>query len=487
MSSRAGGRVGRQEPRVRVEPASAWSDGADAAELGRAYGLDPFPWERLVLDSWLARDALDDYSAKTAGLACPRQNGKNAIVELRELYGMATAGERVLHTAHEVKTARKAFLRLSRFFEDEDRYPELAEMLAPNGIRRTNGQESIALRNGGSIEFSARSRGANRGYTVDVVVFDEAQELTDEQQAAIMYAMGAAPSGHRQLIYLGTPPAPTGPGEVFLRVRSQALSDDPPGGLAWHEWGVTEVGDVTDRDRWYETNPSMGLLLTEEWTANELLNSRGRGGEAYFARERLGWWAEFGRQSAIPMADWDRAATKDPPADGVPSYGVKFSPDGAWVSLAVCLRPPEGPPHVEVVEHRSLSRGIDWLGEWLCERRSRGAAFVVDGRSNQSELVAQMAAGGVPRSAIVTPSARDVVAAATRFASAVQEGRVTHYAQQALDECVRKSRKRPIGRDGGWGWDCWDGDDASPLEAVSLAYWGAMTTRRVPGRKVRVV
>jgi hypothetical protein len=60
----------------------------------------------------------------------PRQNGKNALIEVRELFGMVGRGEKFLHTAHEVKTARKAFKRLQHFFgtKPDDpgaKFPEL--------------------------------------------------------------------------------------------------------------------------------------------------------------------------------------------------------------------------------------------------------------------------------------------------------------------------------------------------------------------------
>ena len=485
MSSKASARIGSQEPRIRIEPDCAYTDGPDTAELGKGYGMEPFPWQRLILDAWLARTDDDDYAAQTAGLACPRQNGKNAIMELRELYGLVTTGETIVHTAHEVKTARKAFLRLARFFDDERRYPELHEMLVTNGIRRTNGQEGIYLKNGGSIEFSARSRGANRGFTVDLVVFDEAQELTDEQQAAMMYALSAAPSGHRQLIYMGTPPGPNVPGEVFERIRRQAITGSETERFAWHEWSVEEIGDVTDRDRWYATNPSLGLLLTERWIQTELTNSKGA--DEYFARERLGWWASEMQAAAIPMKTWEKLEVGESPDEGVDAYGVKFSADGAWVSLAVCRRPKEGVPHIELIAHKTTAKGIDWLGDWLVERRKNGAAFVIDGKANQAELAAQLRNGGIPAKAIVLPAYKDVISSATRLMNAVKEKRITHYGQPVLDECVRLSRKRPIGKDGGWGWGCYQDEDSSPLEAVSLAYWGAMTTKRRPGRSVRVL
>ena len=87
-------------------PASAYTDGGAAAELAAAYGYELDPWQRSVIDAWLGRDEADMFTATSCGLSVPRRNGKNALLEVRELYGLVCNGERFLHTAHEVKTAR---------------------------------------------------------------------------------------------------------------------------------------------------------------------------------------------------------------------------------------------------------------------------------------------------------------------------------------------------------------------------------------------
>ena len=89
------------------------------------------------------------------------------------------------------------------------------------------------LKNGGSIEFIARSKSSGRGFTVDVLVCDEAQELTDEQMEAIQPAISSAPSGNPLTIYTGTPTPPTSPGTVFARMRRNAHRDKPPKNLCW--------------------------------------------------------------------------------------------------------------------------------------------------------------------------------------------------------------------------------------------------------------
>ena len=488
MSSR---RRGNQEPRLRVEPKRRFTDGDDASELASSYGLTPDPWQKLVLDAWLGRDQFDKFTATTCGLSVPRQNGKNAILEVFELYHLTCIGSAILHTAHEVKTARKSFLRLAGFFTNPN-YPELTEMLINGdprrGIRKTNGQEAIFLENGASIEFSARSKGSARGFTVDCVVFDEAAFLTDEQMEAIMSTMAAAPLGNRQLVYTGTPPSPSMPCEVFGNVRADAIRGDDRR-LAWHEWSVERppegkptFADVLDDC--YETNPALGIRLDEDFTETEFHRLTADG----FARERLGWWMSESQSALVSEDMWAACRTDEPPTGGRKAFGVKFSPDGSTVALAVALRPKkdEGPPHVEVVEYKSMREGTSWIAQFLLDAKSTTAVAVIDGRSHTDALIAQMREGGYPRLAIVVPKTGDVIASATRFYNAIKEKKVTHYGQAAFDDVAVKCKKRPIGQNGGWGWGGVGDADPTMMEAASLAYWGVMTTKRDPSRKMRV-
>ena len=134
--------IGAQEPRLRVEPPRWGTDGADAAELMRAYGNNPDPWQRMVLDCWLGKDRTGAYNVTSAGLALPRQNGKNVCLEGREFFGLVVLGEKILHTAHQVRTSKKAFRRLVALFTDK-RHPEIMELVKQ--IRFTNGEECIEL------------------------------------------------------------------------------------------------------------------------------------------------------------------------------------------------------------------------------------------------------------------------------------------------------------------------------------------------------
>ena len=114
--------TGSQMPRIQVEPKRVYTDGTAAAMLMEAYGLPMYDWQRLVVDCWLGKDANGAYNVTSAGLSAPRQNGKNLCLEAREFFGMVIRGEKILHTAHQVATAKKSFRRLEDIFTDKKIY-----------------------------------------------------------------------------------------------------------------------------------------------------------------------------------------------------------------------------------------------------------------------------------------------------------------------------------------------------------------------------
>lgn len=486
MSQGTSGRrdlLGSQSPRIRVASDYSYTYGDDAAELADAYGLSPYPWQKLVLDDWLAYGDDDKYAHGTCSISVPRQNGKNGVLEVRELYGTAVEGEKILHTAHEVKTARKAFKRLVSFFDNEADYPELHALV--DEIRRTNGQEAIVLKNGGSVEFSARSKGAARGFTVDVVVCDEAQELTDEQLNALLPTKSSAPLGNSQLILLGTPPDPNCHGTVFARTRKKAISGQARN--ASHlEWSVKEIGDVYDESRWEETNPSLGYLMERSAIEDELATMSEDG----FARERLGWWADGVAGGCFDSDEWAKLAATFTEAEIEAqrewrlAYGVKFSIDGATAAIAVAIWDKGQTPHVEVLEHRVAASGIQWAVDFIADRWKGACTIAIDGKARASDFYDALCERGVFKRAMRQVNSDNVVTASSMMLNAYEDGNITHNAQPALDDAIGAARKRKIGTGGGFGFEsAIDGVDVTPLEAASLALWGVRTSKRDPRRK----
>ena len=473
---------GSQEPRICVEPDRTTTDGTDAAVLMDEYGYSLDDWQKSVIDCWLGRDEQGKRNVTSAGLALPRQNGKNVCLEAREFYGLIVDGEKILHTAHQVRTSKKSFRRLAAMFTDK-RHPEVTDIVKQ--IRYTNGEECIELDNGGVIEFSARSRQAARGFDgISLVVYDEAQELTDDQVEAIMSTLSASATGTRQIIYTGTPPYPGCPGDVFRRRRSICTSE-PGSHDCWHEWSVEAKNaaeiNVEDVSTWYMTNPALGLRLSEDFTREEMRTMSADG----FARERLGWWApieETRVDYAISKAVWDACKSEELKPEGKTAYGVKFSADGATVSLCGAVIPVDGPARISLIESRPTGNGIGWLADWLNARYNRASCVVIDGRNGVDVLIERIADVWRMRGSIIRPTAKDVIAAVGTLTDALAEQSVTWYYQQdLLRESAITSVKRPIG--GGWGFG---GENATPIEAASLALWGAKVSKRDPNKKMRI-
>jgi phage terminase large subunit-like protein len=459
---------GVQTPRVHVAPKGRFrGDGEDAAFLSSSYGLAPDLWQAQVLEDWLARAGrAGKFASLTCGLSVPRQNGKNAILEMRELFGMIQLGEKFLHTAHEVKTARKAFIRLASFFENTRKWPELADLV--KDIRRTNGQEAIVLTNGGSVEFVARSKGSGRGFTVDVLVCDEAQELSDDALEALMPTTSAAPLGNPQWIFTGTPPGPTANGEVFTRTREDALSGKSSR-LAWHEWSCTGSADLDDPSSASSANPAIGGRL--QWDV--IQGERARFSDEGFARERLGMWDSAGSQRVISADSWKVVAAANLQDDGGEvSIAIDVSPDRSTATIASAAWTTDDIPYVDVIESR---RGeADWGVAKFVElvERHNVRAVVIDAASNANTLIDPLRQFGVT---VTVTNARQMSVACGMFYDAVMEQTVRHLDQPLLNSALAAARKRPIG-DGGWGWSRKNSEsDITPVTASTLALWGLLS------------
>ena len=474
--------IGNQNPRIKVEPSRVSTDGTDAALLMQEYGYTLDEWQQTVVNSWLGKDENGEYNVTSAGLSIPRQNGKNVCLEVREFYGLIVNGEKILHTAHQVRTSKASFRRLAALFTNP-KFPEIQNEVKT--IRYTNGEECIELNNGGVISYSARSRQAARGLDgVSLIVFDEAQELTDDQMEAIMATLAASMTGTRQLIYTGTPPYPGCPGNVFKRRREICLSA-PGAHDAWHEWSIEgkNVDDIKtdDKELWYQSNPALGIRLTEEFTEEEQRTLQADG----FARERLGWWAptlEHEIDYAIDHTKWENCKSEELKPEGKTAYGVKFSPDGAFVALCGAVIPDNGKARISLIDIRPTGHGVGWLADWLNQRYKKASCVVIDGRNGVDVLIDKMSGTWIQKGSIIKPSIKDVIASVGMLTDSINEESLTWYFQQeALNDSALTSIKRPIS--GGWGFG---GDNSIPIEACALAYWGAKTSKRNPNKKMRI-
>lgn len=465
-----------QEPRLHAAPAADKTYGDLAADFAADYGLAPDPWQRIVLDDWLATRG-GRWSALSCGLSVPRQNGKNAILEVRELFGMVGHGEKILHTAHEVKTARKAFKRLQHFFGTRPRdpaaqFPELNARVVE--VRNVNGQEAIYLKNGGSVEVIARSKNSGRGFTVDVLVVDEAQEMSDDDLEALMPTTSSAPLRNPQWIFTGTPPGPRAAGEVFTRTRTDVL--DRGKNACWHEWSCEPGVDLDDHAAWRQANPG---LASGRVSMEVVEGERGHFSDDGFARERLGMWAGTASRSVIDTESWAHVADETSLLVGNAAVGVDVAPDRSVAAVSFAGQREDGCWHIEMDDHR---QGVGWLVGYLdrlVQANPQVRAVVIDAASPAASIVDELRQRKVR---VTTPRVVEVAGACAQFYDGVMDGWLRHIDQPQMNAALAGARKRDL--QGGWAWNRKNSTvDITPLVSATLALWGAQNSNvKKPGR-----
>lgn len=492
--------LGRQTPTFEAVGSYAYSNGDMVADMfEEESGANFFESQRYELVLMLARNNDGSPAAQTFAISKPRQNGKSYAARFYAAYAADFEHRSVLFSAHHGTTVRKMFMALLELYDNPDRFPQFAENVKL--ISRSRGYEGIYFKDwvdndgsyhpGGCIEFSTRTNSGARGGTYQVIIIDEAQELTDEQQEGMLPVVSAAADVSEanklpQIIMIGTPTPPTANGTVFRRMHKKAHTE-PSRETWWIEWAYVaenieeaEISENNVLELARETNPAMGKRIAEKTVLNEFVQMSKDG----FARERLGWWSKDGGDAdyAIKKEKWEACASEEMKPEGKTAYGVKFSPDGAEVSLCGAVCPITGPARISLIEHRDNSHGIQWLADWLNQRQSQAACVVIDGKNGADLLIEKIAPVWKIKNSIVKVSAKDAIAAASQIVNDINEKTVTWYKyQEILNESAITSVKRPIS--GGWGFG---GENSTPIEAAALALWGCRTTKRNPGRKMRI-
>lgn len=488
---------GNQKPTYSVIGDYYDSNGEEVAEVFEAEGGASFyPCQKYELMLMLATDEDGAPAATSIGISKPRQNGKSYSARNYAAYKADFEHKKVLYSAHHSATTHKMFLELLNLFENPERYPEFASDV--KYIVKARGLEGIyfkdwkdddgVMHEGGCIEFQTRTNSGARGGTYSVIIIDEAQELTEDELAAILPTISAAAdaddfSAMPQIIYLGTPPDDTCHGTVFKGLHDKAHLPEPPKTTWWLEWSIDDAKDITDAnviELAYQTNPAMGYRITEKVVMNEY-NSMALD---KFARERLGWWSPVATEKidyAIPADVWDACKSSEQKPEGKTAYGVKFSADGSEVCLCGAVIGGEK-ARISLIEVRPTGHGIRWLSDWLNERYNKASCVVIDGRNGVDVLVDRISETWKAKGSVIRPSVKDVLAAVSGLVEDINEQSVTWYEkQEALRDSAVTSVKRPIA--GGWGFG---GDNSIPIEACALALWGAKQSKRQPGKKMLI-
>jgi hypothetical protein len=476
---------GSQTPRILLAPAStddtSWAD--DCIELAETAGLVLDPWQRLALRYALAVRPDDMWAAFEVALVISRQNGKNGIIEARQLGGLFLFGDRLqIHTSNKFKSSIEAFIRIRELIVNCDALRKRVKRMPTS-----HGDEGIELfgrakeGTGPRLNFMARGSGAGRSFSADTIYFDEAYNLAASDTAAMIPTLSSKPNP--QIWY--TSSAGWEVSTALGVVRDRALAANPEDdALAYLEWSVDENNyDPRDRAGWAMANPSLGIKrsngtgLTEAYIAKELHAMA----PEEFARERLGvgqWPVSADSWSVIPRRVWDELATTASITDPV-VFALDVTPDRSRTSIGAAGIDTDGHPIIELIAHGS---GTAWAVERLrelIEKHPRCRGVVVSPRGPAGSLLPDIRdyLGFIRQEKLLmTPSGMDEAQACSALYDAATDSMSIRHRGQAPVALALAGARQKILSEGAWTWNRKSVTvDISPIWALTLAYWGHQT------------
>lgn len=365
-------RLGNQHPTQSVILPYTESLYQEAVDIYEKTGNKCYQWQLDMLDPMMAINKDGEWIHQKFGFSISRRNGKTEIVYIKELWALEQ-GLSILHTAHRISTSHSSFEKLKKYLEASG-YVEDEDF---NSIK-ARGQERIELyKTGGVIQYRTRTASGGLGEGFDLLVIDEAQEYTTEQESALKYTV--SDSDNPMTIMCGTPPTPVSSGTVFTNFREKVLFGKAKY-AGWAEWSVDKITDINDIDAWYKTNPSMGFHLNERKIEAELGED-----ELDHNIQRLGYWPKFNQKSAISAKEWSSLKVKVLPILKGPLFvGIKYGNDGANVSMSIAVRTLSGKIFIEAIDCQSVRNGNQWIINFL--REANVSAVVIDGAGGQEIL-----------------------------------------------------------------------------------------------------
>lgn len=427
-----------------VSPKGVVSTGWPAVEQKCAdMGISFRWWQKPIGQIILSKRADGKYAATIGGtgLSIPRQVGKTFLVgAIIFALCLLRPGLTVIWTAHRLRTAEETFGKMQNFAKKKK--------IAPHMLRPIlgSGEEAIRFRNGSRILFGARERGFGRGFDeVDVVIYDEAQILTENALDDMVPAMNQSrqPDG-ALLLFMGTPPKPTDPGEVFTRMRAEALSGEDED-TGWIEFsadkGYTPTplpAKLTEAD-WAQVakaNPS----FPEDTPREAILRMRKKLGSESFLREGLGIWDEFDANLLFPnwfklSADPTRPTTFAIASDVQKKVLRLGCSDGTYVGLVT-------PAAFEGLEKIPRSRETEFVAEVARITKEHGGAPVgLQERGPAWTLKEALEKAGVR---VVPVTFAEFVQAGADFETAASDGVLRHSDDPELNDAVSSAMWRVV-------------------------------------------
>ena len=425
----------------------------------------------------LAKRADGRYAATIGGtgLSIPRQVGKTFLVAgIVFALCLLRPGLTVVWTAHRLRTAEETFGKMQKFAKRKRIAPHVLKVVLGSG------DEAVLFRNGSRILFGARERGFGRGFDeVDVLIFDEAQILTDNALDDMIPATNQSRQDTSALLlFMGTPPKPSDASEVFTRMRTEALSGEDQD-TGWVEFGAdpgyqpTMLPEPLSERDWAQVakaNPS----YPQDTPREAILRMRKKLGPESFLREGLGIWDEqVAGEAGIPLKPWADLGLVNVPAEWpLAALGLDMHPVTGRLYVGVAAFAEEPRLHVELVAEDVLAGGLDAAVEWVFQRVGRRLPVVIPADSPATMLHAALVKKRVK---VYVLNLTEQWQSSAAFERAVTTDRtLTHFTDPLLDQSVKDSTREQHRAPGQWRVGRSGELQGAPLWSVVAAHFGAV-------------
>jgi phage terminase large subunit-like protein len=319
------------------------------------------------------------------------------------------------------------------------------------------------------LRFVTRTGGSGRGFSADMIVIDEAYNLTADSMAAVLPTMSARPNP--QVWY--TSSAGMVGSEQLARLRERGSKGDDPR-LAYFEWSAPDDADLDDRQAWRQANPALGIRIRESFVESERLALP----DEQFARERLGIWPTAAkRDAAIDPGLWKTLISPAPPWGQAITFSLDVAPDHSSATIAASWQV-DAWTWVQSTETERRA-GVEWVVPRWDELRARyGGRLLVEQTGTAAFLLPRLVdAEPVPR--------RFFVDGCSTLDAAVQARTMRHGNQPELNAAVSAARWSTSG-EAGQRVLSRKNSQVSPLVAVALALHGQQTAPTTGGWMVSV-
>ena len=477
--------TGKQTPLNLREAPGFHEHGRKNAELARRAGVKPFPWQEHEIDAINATREDGTWVHSDAVLICPRQNGKSLLVALIVIYRLFVLKQNVLFTAQRWDTAKE-------LWEHTWNIVRSRKFLSRLVVSQTcsQGRGTIFLSNGGRVVFTTRSQDAGRGLTkVDLLIYDEAYNLTDGEMAALSFLSQAAEDP--QVFFMSSAVHRDFPqhqnGQVLSSMREQALEDwdeDEPVYLS--EYAAPDSLDPEDEMTWRISNPSYGVISNEKKMRKIMKRMNTESGRINFGVEALGWakWFEMNASGdefvpAVSDESLAKVSTSDDVTLSHSVVSIDASPDRAFCSVSVAGRAGEK-IHGAVGYHGPLvvKKVVEVVLE-VCEVADP-MAIIIDPKSPAEMLIEPLEEMGLE---VTRMSWADVKSATARFLQGVDERDYSIRESQLIRDGLGCATLRED-KDGGVAWQRQSGVICQVV-ALSTAMWGVSRHAPLPKKVQR--